>query len=263
MRKDNGSLLTSIFRKSTFTGKATNFFSHIFYNYKLSSINTLINRAYVLTSNHSLVREEITFLRNYFLSNSYPRTLFNNVLENYLSKKCDYQPTYQTAPKLKLFFCLPYLGHQSNFLSKELRELIMEFFPQLNPNFYYRCDRKIGSFFNLKDRPDVFMRSNVIYTYKCDCSQSYIGSTSVQLFVRVSQHRGVSFRTGQMLTRPNSSSIRDHCESHNHRFKSQNFSILDYHSNTYSLRQLESLFIHSYKPELNECNFAVPLNIVI
>ena len=216
----------------------------------------------MLTSNHALFYKEITFLRKYFLSNSYPIYLFNNALESYLNKKLDYKPTYHTVPKLKQYFSLPYLGHQSTLLSKELRELITEFFPQLSANFFYRCDRKLGSFFNLKDRPDVFMRSNIIYNYTCDCSQSYIGSTAVQLFVRTSQHRGVSFRTGQLLARPNSSSIRDHCERYNHQFKAKNFSILDYHSNTYTLRQLESLFIHSYRPELNECNFAVPLNIV-
>ena len=107
------------------------------------------------------------------------------------------------------------------------------------------------------------MRSNVIYRYKCDCAQSYIGSTTVQLFVRSAQHRGISHRTKRPLSRPNISSIRDHCESNDHMFKFDNFSILGNTPNDYDLRILESLMIYSHKPTINECSFAVPLNIAV
>ena len=106
------------------------------------------------------------------------------------------------------------------------------------------------------------MRSNIIYKYKCDCDQSYIGSTAVQLFVRCAQHRGFSHRTDRPLGKPMNSSIRDHCDTNDHRFRKDNFSILGSSPNSFDLRILESLLIYKNSPEINECDSAVPLYIV-
>ena len=46
VQKDNGVFITSVFRKTSFTGKGTNYFSDIYEKYKHSAINTLLQRAY-------------------------------------------------------------------------------------------------------------------------------------------------------------------------------------------------------------------------
>ena len=146
-------------------------------------------------------------------------------------------------------------------MAKELRHLISDFFPYVDPKLFYRSNNRLESWFSLKDKPKNMMRSNVIYVYTCDCSQSYVGSTAVQLFVRCAQHRGVSYRTDLPLSKPVNSSIRDHCDSSHHPFNSKNFKILDSVSDHFDLRILESLHIHKIKPPINECNSAVPLYI--
>ena len=89
-------------------------------------------------------------------------------------------------------------------------------------------------------RPMV--RISVLYKNECaSCRLSYIGSTAVQMSVRIAQHKGESFRTKLPLTKPSKSSIRDHCKSANHGFKIENFSILDSTFYSQDLRILEFL----------------------
>jgi hypothetical protein len=145
----------------------------------------------------------------------------------------------------------------------ELRSLFAKFFPQINPNFYYRKTATIGSFFKRTETSDMLVRSSVVYQYTCDCCQrSYIGSTMLQMFRRCASHRGVSFRTNRPITKPEKSSIRDHCLELDHPIKIQKISILAATSNISDLRVLESLQIHKCKPALNDYQSAMKLNIV-
>ena len=131
----------------------------------------------------------------------------------------------------------------SKDLIKELKHLIGRYYPQLQPAFYFVNHRTIRSFFCLKDRPLDLMRSNVIYQYTCSCDQRYIGSTSVNLYVRTAQHQGISHRTGFDLKSPGNSSIRDHYANCNFSFSENNFSIIDSARDAESLRILESICI--------------------
>ena len=78
------------------------------------------------------------------------------------------------------------------------------------------------------------------------------------------EHSGVSYRTGQTLSRPPQSSIRDHAISCNstHHIHPDNFNILGTSRNLTELRILESLFIHKEKPSLNNTLSAFLLQIV-
>ena len=100
-----------------------------------------------------------------------------------------------------------------------------------------------------------------MYKYSCDCSQSYIGSTAVNLYIRISQHMVLSYRTGNALTKPPKSSIRDHTSKCSNRINPENFTIIDRVPEESSLRILESLHIKRIRPRINECNTAVPIYI--
>ena len=107
------------------------------------------------------------------------------------------------------------------------------------------------------------MGSNIIYKYNCNCcQQSYIGSSLLQMFVRVYKHKDTSFRTNILLAKPELSAIRSHCYIHDHPFKSTNFSVID-KCNTSDLRILESLHIHKSRPHLNNYVTAEKLQIVV
>ena len=106
------------------------------------------------------------------------------------------------------------------------------------------------------------MRSSLIYAYSCaSCAHQYIGSSIRNLYMRVSEHQGKSFRTGIDLSKPNSP-IFDHKFECNTKVDISEFKILDHASSIYKLRILESLYIHKEKPKLNDNESAVPLLIV-
>ena len=138
-----------------------------------------------------------------------------------------------------------------------MRNLLNQFYPQVNPRFYFKNNNAIARLFRKCDAPDVMMSSSIIYKYTCDCSLQYIGSTQLQLFRRVSQHRGVSFRTGIPLSKPNNSAIRDHCNSNNHQIEPRSFTVLDHCHNRADLHILETLHIHMERPSLSSNQYAV------
>ena len=57
--KNGNKIITSIYRKPTFTGVGLNWFDGGPMNYKINSIKTLLNRAYDLTSNYLNFHNEI------------------------------------------------------------------------------------------------------------------------------------------------------------------------------------------------------------
>ena len=87
---------------------------------------------------------------------------------------------------------LPYIGKSTENMMKELQELMGDYYHHINPNFYFRCQPKIKSFFPLKDRTPVKMESGMVYKYTCDCSQSYIvvlPQTSISESVNIEEYR--------------------------------------------------------------------------
>ena len=118
----------------------------------------------------------------------------------------------------------------------------------------------IGSFFKCKDKVPDSMCSDIIYKYDCSsCNARYIGSSIRTLHQRMSEHRGVSFRTGRFISNPSHSEIRNHVLSADHVLKIENFSILDTARDRNDLRILESLYIFKLKPNLNSYASSEPL----
>ena len=108
--KSENSFITSIFRKPTFSGKATNYFSFIFDRYKISAIKTLLYRAFELSSTPYLFHEEVEFLKKYFCNNNFPARLFEKTVQKFLSEKLDFRLRSDTVPKCDIYFELPFIG---------------------------------------------------------------------------------------------------------------------------------------------------------
>ena len=116
------------------------------------------------------------------------------------------------------------------------------FYPQIRLRMIYKSLDTIGSRFKLKDKMPVDCMSCIIYQYKCDsCNAIYIGKTEQNFKCRISQHLGVSFRTGAKVSTPVQSDIRDHCLKHRKYINVDNFSILDKTFQKSELLSLESL----------------------
>ena len=105
------------------------------------------------------------------------------------------------------------------------------------------------------------MTASAVYKWSCPNFRThYIGSSSRNLYVRAAEHAGLSYRTGQPLSSPPQSSIRDHaviCSSIQY-INSDNFQIIGTSKNTTELRILESIFIKRETPPPLSTTLSVP-----
>ena len=258
---------TSVFRKPTFSGLGTSFFSHCAKKFKVNAIRTLIHRAHYVSSTLRSFCMEISFLKSFFFINGYPRALVDHQVELFLNKKLDFSPTFLTAPRKPFYFKLPYFGHKSVQLAIQISKVISENYFHLDPKSILINNSSIGNFFPYKDKLPLFLRSSVIYQYSCPlgCGSAYVGSTIRTLETRIAEHKGVSVRTNRVQASQKASSIRAHHSSSSQcdaSISDDNFIVLDSSRNPTSLRILESLYILKTKPNLNEMSAAFPLKIV-
>ena len=69
---DPNSSLTSVYRKKTFTGLLTNYFSFTSYSYKVGLIKTLVDRAYKINNTWLGFHEDINKLTDILKKNLFP-----------------------------------------------------------------------------------------------------------------------------------------------------------------------------------------------
>ena len=253
------------FRKNTFSGLGTSYFSHCCKKFKLGAITTLLHRAYNVCSSYSFMHVEFCFLRNFFSANGFPSSVVDNKICSFLDNKYSKSELSPTVNKKKLYFPMHYFGHKSVTFTIDLSKLISDYFPHIDPQIILVNDFKIGSFFKFKDAIPKFLRSSIVYKFSCvqsNCTSVYYGSTIRALKTRVAEHRGTSSRTGYPLTRPPQSSVRNHCESCGVDVHIDNFQIVSGSESLVGLRIAESLLIHKFSPDLNETESAFPLKVI-
>ena len=84
------------------------------------------------------------------------------------------------------------------------------------------------------------------------CSTSYTGKTFWHLKVTVSEHQGVSPRTGKIVKGTFSTSFHDHMLECDHKVTWDDFKVLGKESNHWLSEIKESLFSERDKPSLNK-----------
>jgi len=260
----NDDFITSVFRKETFSGLGSSFFSFCPEIFKVNAIRTLIYRAYHLSSSYATLHGEFRFLISYFKKNGYPSKLVESCIMKFLTRiYSNYSNIIQQDITNKHYFSFPFFGAKSIKLQKELNVLLAKHFTGMKSVIVMVNKYKIATLFNHKDRVPDSMQSSLVYKYSCArCASVYIGSTLRSLNVRSSEHCGNSFRTGQPLTNPSHSNIRDHSLKCGSPLDLNNFSKLASCPNVGDLRILESLYIHRLKPKLNSSQTAHPLYVV-
>ena len=77
----------SVFRKDSFSGLGTSFFSNCTFRFKLNGISTLLARAYRLCSTFSFLHDEFEFLKVVFRSNGFCTSFIENQIKKFLNKK--------------------------------------------------------------------------------------------------------------------------------------------------------------------------------
>ena len=241
---------TGIYRKPTFTGLGSNYFSCDSFLFKINSIQTLVYRAYHLSSNLFNFHKEVTFLKNFFKDNSFPVLLVEKCIKKFLNKIYTTVQPIQTVPKKIVYVSFPYLDYMTGKLKNELVSILNSRFPQLNVRLVFTNKNSIASLFRHKEKLPNNLRSNIIYKFECEsCKALYFGSTTRHFKSRIAEHLGVSIRTGNTLSSPTYSAIREHSENSNHPMSFDNFTSLK--SINHNILTMESLYINKYKPKLN------------
>ena len=139
----NNKLSSSIFRKKTFTGLGTSYFSSVPFIFKLNAIKTLLHRAYHLSSHTNSFTLELDFLRNFFKTNGYPSGLIENVFRKFLNSVFSPPAPVSLVKKEEIFIQLPFIGPCSYEITKYLKRILPFYFPQIDFKFALKNDFKL------------------------------------------------------------------------------------------------------------------------
>ena len=256
--RSSGKFTTSVYRKPTFTGLFTNFQSFIPLTYKRSLVSCLLHRIFNLCSSYENFHAQLEVIRKLFNLNGFPSHMFDWIVRHFLDNTFQPKPSILTAPKKIIYFCLPFTGSHSLQIRTQINRLCNAAFPHLDIRFVFR----ISSFFPFKDKVPKFLRSGVVYSFKCRCcSASYVGQSTRHLHTRISEHLGISPITGKPSSSPAMSSIFSHINSSGHSASFDDFKIISSSSDSYELMIHESLLISKLKPSLNVQGCSIPLNL--
>ena len=147
-------------------------------------------------------------------------------------------------------------------IRNKLEKLLKNHHPTVNFKFVFSNPYTIKSFFPFKDRIPSLVRSNIVYQFEYPtCKCRYLGETNRNLTLRFAERRGISPRTGPVLTSPFFSAIRDHSLNYDHPISIKNFKILHYASSPTDAKIIESLYIKSTNPSLNNQTISNVLNL--
>ena len=245
---------TSIYRKPTFTGLMSKFYDFSPTEYKGNLISTLVCRAFRISSDYFAFNSEVQFLKDLLLGNGYPLGFIEKQIGQMLGKlykPIGHEPPLNyDVPKPIVYFTTYFLGDVSKTMAKELRSMIQQSYPQVHLRTLYKSCNTIGSHFSWKDKIPIECMSNLVYKYTCEsCKAFYIGKTESQFKCRISQHMGVSARTGNDVKKAHSE-IRDHCFKCEVHIKAENFTILDRLFDKNGILTLESLHQKIKKPTI-------------
>ena len=175
--------------------------------------------------------------------------MFDRIVRRFLDHTFEPKPPALTAPKQIIYFCLSFTGIHSLQIRTQISRLCHVVFPHLDITFVFRSSRRISSFFPFKDKVPKYLRSSVVYLFKCRCcSASYVAQTTRHLHTRMSEHLGISLITEKQSTYLAICSIFSHINVSEHPANFDDFQILSSSFDSYELMIHESLLISKYKP---------------
>ena len=209
--RTNGHFSTSVFHKLTSTGLFTNFNSFIPMTYKKGLLLSLISRYFNICSSYHSFHSELQNFKQIFSCNGYPASLIDNCIRSFLDKIFSPKLPVHSCSKKTLYFCLPYTGQHGLQLRTQLRKLLSSAYPHISIRFFFRPTCRLSDFFPFKDRIPFALRSHVVYKYKCQCCGAlYVGQTRRHIHTRISEHMGVSPKTGNKLSVSQMSAVLTH-----------------------------------------------------
>ena len=263
--RQDGALTTSLYRKATFSGVFTNFYSFISIQFKASLISTLLYRCFQLTSSNELFHKEVERLRGILAKNTYPLEFIDQCITSFLNKQYKTKtPVTMTVEPKTVTVMLPFLGKVSLEIRNRVRKYISKYVQNCcKIQVIFRSQRRLKRLFSFKDRLPTSLQSYVIYRYTCrTCNSSYIGKTDRHQNVRWCEHLKITPLTRRpSMSKSNTTAVHEHISATNHQGDLSDFEVIgrDNLRNDFFLKVKESLLIKRHKPKLNENEASTPL----
>ena len=243
---DPNSLLTRVYRKKTFTGLLTNYFSFTSYSYKVGLIRTLVDRAYKINNTWLGLHENLTKLMDILKKNLFHAHLIERVVNRYVTGTVSNHHPPGPLPTSPIFyFKLPYIGHFSVVTQKKVRHLIKHYCNNLDIKLVF-SSFKIGKLFSVKDPFPGGLRLRVVYKFACaGCNAHYVGKTTRHFSTCMCEHLVIDKALHIFKHLQNSEHCRALCSV-------DCFHILDHASTGFQLKIKEAFHIQTQQPSLNQ-----------
>ena len=238
------SCITSVFRKKTYTGLLTNYFSFIPFQYKVGLIKTLIDRAYKINNTTQGFQNDINTLTTILKSNMFPSWLIDKSVQGYLRNVTTKEAPKHDVPNYH-FYKLPYIGFYSSYTRKKISSIINKYCKDLNVKVIF-SPFKLCNIFSPKDFIPDSLKSRVVYKFTCaGCGARYNGETNRHFYTRVNEHLFRDKNSHIFKHLSFSKNCLDNCDV-------SCFKIIDNATSFYQLKIKESFHIERLKPELNK-----------
>ena len=256
IEKSGCHLTTSVYRKPTDTGLLLHYQSHVDQRYKRSLLNTMLNRAYRLSSTKESFTKECQHLKRMFTKLKYPVKLINSAIAGYtrftIQSRHEIPTEADAATPKPVRITLPFKDQKSaDTVRHQLKDLGRKIGTDLQPVF---TSRKIEEKLKIQEeKPALINHQCVVYIFKCDsCDADYIGYTTRHLHQRIDEHKA--------------SVIGKHLkEAHGVAFTNlaEMFSVLKKCRGKMDCLIHEMLFIRERKPKLNTQSDSIRAKVFI
>ena len=155
---------------------------------------------------------------------------------------------------------LPYLGKRSLQSRTRITRAMKNKLIHCNFWIVFQTKCKLINFFTFKDKIPVFLRSGIVYKFKCGgWNATYYGKTKRLFKARIYERFGVSVFTGKRVKGGNNSVIKEHHLFWNHSSGFDDFSVLASNNNDFKVTLMESLLINKDHPPLNKSRNSLPI----
>ena len=256
--------LTTVYRKETYTGLLTNFFSFTYFPYKTRLLQTLLHRAFNINSTWWGFHLEAKRIKSILEKNAFPTKIIDLGIKKFVDRVYAAKSEAKDIPEAKddkakpeeRYFKLPYVGRFSKVVENKIRDLVKEHCKGIKVTLVF-TPFKIAQFFSPKDPIPKLLKSNVVYKFNCGgCNATYIGETTRHFTTRMTEH----------LERDKESHIYKHLKANlgcMQASDTSSFSILDQARTQFQLKLKEGMHIQWEKPSLNHQVRSYRIGIII
>ena len=164
IEKESSQFLTSIYRKSLFTGQYIRWDSFGPLKRKTNLIGTLVHRALVICSKSKL-QQELDSIRSILRRNSYPEVIINWIISKKIAHF--YQSVKEGPQKCPAYLKLPWIGRISLKFEKQVKSNVKNCFLAVEPRVIFQTRKILPPIHT--DAVPTTQQSLVVYQYVCRC----------------------------------------------------------------------------------------------